>query len=141
MGTWDSGPFDNDTAADWRDGLDDASAGERAHMVRDALVRAVDTDGHLEAPAAEEAVAAAALVTARLPGGGIPSPHYGPKEPLPGLAALRPLALRALDRVVTEPSELLDLWEDSGGGPWRSGVERMRRLLLPPPEGEQLSLY
>ncbi|MFG2119649.1 DUF4259 domain-containing protein [Streptomyces sp. NPDC048710] len=140
MGTWDTGPFDNDTAADWCNGLDDAAVDERAGMVRDALVRAVDTDDHLEAPEAEEAVAAAALVAAQLPGGDVPSPHYGPEEPLPDLAALRPLALQALDRVVTEPSELLDLWEDSEGGPWRSGVERMRHILLPPSEGEQLSL-
>ncbi|MGW2743308.1 DUF4259 domain-containing protein [Streptomyces sp. NPDC001450] len=140
MGTWDTGPFDNDTAADWCNGLDDAAADERAGLVRDALVRAVDTEDYLEAPEAEEAVAAAALVAARLPGGAIPSPHYGPEEPLPDLTALRPLALQALDRVVTEPSELLDLWEDSEGGPWRSGVERMRQILLPPSEGEQLSL-
>ncbi|MGW2704277.1 DUF4259 domain-containing protein [Streptomyces sp. NPDC001340] len=98
MGTWDTGPFDNDTAADWCNGLDDAALNERAGMVR------------------------------------------GPEEPLPDLTSLRPLALQALDRVVTEPSELLALWEESEGYPWRSGVERIRHILLPPSEGEQLSL-
>ncbi|MFE4337229.1 DUF4259 domain-containing protein [Streptomyces sp. NPDC056831] len=40
---------------------------------------------------------------------------YAPKEPLPALSAdLRPLAVEALDRILTKESELLELWEESG---------------------------
>ncbi|MFE7357183.1 DUF4259 domain-containing protein [Streptomyces sp. NPDC057543] len=69
MGTWDVGPFDNDTAADFGGNLDEAAAGEREGIVRSALTRVIDTAAHLEAPESEEAIAAAALVAAQCPGG------------------------------------------------------------------------
>ncbi|WP_405488889.1 DUF4259 domain-containing protein [Streptomyces sp. NBC_00096] len=59
---------------------------------------------------------------------------YGPDSPLPRLSAdLRDLAVRALDRVVTEPSELLELWGGTdSAGPWRETVVRLRSSLLAP---------
>ncbi|MFI9807417.1 DUF4259 domain-containing protein [Streptomyces sp. NPDC052301] len=140
MGTWGTGPFDNDTAADWCNDLDDAAPAGRAGIVRGTLARVAAGEGYLEAPEADEAVAAAALVAAQCPGGEPPEPSYGPEQPLPDLTGLRPLALEALDRVMSEPSELLELWAGSDGASWRAGVERMRRTLLPRPPGEQLSL-
>lgn len=140
MGTWDVGPFDNDTAADFCDDLDEAAAGEREGIVRGILTRVIDTAGDLEAPESEQAVAAAALVAAQCSGGEPADPVYGPEEPLPDLAGLRDLALQALDRVMTDPSELMDLWAESDGGPWRATIRRLRGVLLPQPPGEQLSL-
>ncbi|MEU3283223.1 DUF4259 domain-containing protein [Streptomyces antibioticus] len=140
MGTWDVGPFDNDTAADFCGDLDEAAAGEREGIVRGILTRVIDTAGYLEAPESEEAVAAAALVAAQCPGGEPADPVYGPEEPLPDLTGLRDLALQALDRVMTDPSELMDLWAESDGGPWRVNVRRLQNVLLPQPLGEQLSL-
>ncbi|MFF8271728.1 DUF4259 domain-containing protein [Streptomyces sp. NPDC016562] len=140
MGTWDVGPFDNDTAADFCGDLDEAAAGEREGIVRGILTRVIGTVGYLEAPESEQAVAAAALVAAQCPGGEPADPVYGPEEPLPDLTGLRDLALQALDRVMTEPSELVDLWAESDGGPWRVNVRRLQNVLLPQPLGEQLSL-
>ena len=132
MGTWDTGPFGNDTAADFCDGLDDAAVEERAGMIRGVLLRAVGSGEYLEAPEAEEAVAAAALVAAQCPGGDPPDPVYGPELPLPDLAALRDLAVEALDRVLAEGSESGDLWDESNGGRWRAAVGRIRDVLRPP---------
>ncbi|MFF5298319.1 DUF4259 domain-containing protein [Streptomyces sp. NPDC013161] len=140
MGTWDTGPFDNDTAADWCGDLDDASPEARQGLVRDALARAADTTDCLYANVGDEAVAAAALVAAQSPGGEPAHPHYGPDEPLPDLTGLRALALQALDRVMTEPSELLELWAGPDGTPWRAAVSRLRGTLTPQPPGEQLTL-
>ncbi|MCX5612568.1 DUF4259 domain-containing protein [Streptomyces sp. NBC_00047] len=140
MGTWDVGPFDNDTAADFGGDLDEVAAGEREGIVRSALTRVIDTAAYLEAPASEVAVAAAALVAARCPGGEPADPIYGPEESLPDLTGLRDLALQALDRIMTEPSELMDLWAESDGGPWRANIRRLQNVLLPQPPGEQLSL-
>nr|WP_267889299.1 DUF4259 domain-containing protein [Streptomyces sp. NRRL F-5122] len=56
------------------------------------------------------------------------------------LTGLRDLALQALDRIMTEPSELMDLWAESDGGPWRANIRRLQNVLLPQPSGEQLSL-
>lgn len=137
MGTWDIGPFDNDTAADFCGDLDEAAADEREGIVRRTLARVADTAGYLEAPESDEAVAAAALVAAQHPGGEPADSVYGPEEPLPDLTGLRDLALQALDRVMTEPSELMNLWADSDGEPWRANIRRLRKVLLPPPLEDQ----
>ncbi|MEU2159301.1 DUF4259 domain-containing protein [Streptomyces sp. NPDC019396] len=135
MGTWDVGPFDNDTAADFCGDLDEAAAGEREGIIRGTLSRAIDTARYLEAPESEEAVAAAALVAAQYPGGVPADPVYGPEEPLPDLTGLRELALQALSRVTTAPSELMDLWAEPDGGPWRANIQRLQNTLLPQPPG------
>ncbi|WP_405447145.1 DUF4259 domain-containing protein [Streptomyces erythrochromogenes] len=140
MGTWDVGPFDNDTAADWCGDLDDASPEARQGLVRDTLARAADTADDLDADVADEAIAAAALVAAQCPGGEPAHPHYGPDEPLPDLTGLRALALQALDRVITEPSELLELRAEADAGPWQATINRLRSTLTPQPPGEQLRL-
>ncbi|WP_331744312.1 DUF4259 domain-containing protein (plasmid) [Streptomyces sp. NBC_01136] len=140
MGTWDVGPFDNDTAADFCGDLDEAAAGEREGIVRGALTRVIDTADYLEASESDVGVVAAALVAAQCPGGEPADPVYGPKEPLPDLTGLRDLALRALDRVLTEPSELMELWAESDGGPWRANIRQLQNVLLPQPPGEQPSL-
>ncbi|MFE7355575.1 DUF4259 domain-containing protein [Streptomyces sp. NPDC057543] len=140
MGTWDVGPFDNDTAADFCGDLDEAAADEREGIVRGALTRVIDTVDYLEAPESEVAVAAAALVAAQCPGGGPADPVYGPEELLPDLTGLRDLARQALDRVTTEPSELMELWAESDDAPWRTIVRQLQNVLLPQPLGEQLSL-
>ncbi|MFJ1585363.1 DUF4259 domain-containing protein [Streptomyces sp. NPDC088197] len=131
MGTWHVGPFDNDTAWDLSDTLDEASPDARPGIVRDALVRVIDTTGDLDADISEEAVAAAALVAAQCPGGEPIDPDYGPKQPLADLTPLRATALRALDRVVTDPSELLELWDEPPDGPWRATITRLQHTLTP----------
>jgi hypothetical protein len=68
MGTWDVGPFDNDTAADFCDDLDEAAAGEREGIVRSALTRVIDTMDYLEAPESEVAVTAASSSRRSVPG-------------------------------------------------------------------------
>ncbi|WP_327733632.1 DUF4259 domain-containing protein [Streptomyces nojiriensis] len=131
MGTWDIGPFDNDTAADFSGDLDEAPEGEREGLIRDALLRAIGTSDHLDQDIAVEAVAAAALVAAQCPGGEPVTTAYGPDLPLPRLSTeLRELAVQALDRVVTDPSELMELWCEAGeDGPWRAGLVRIRTAL------------
>ncbi|MFI6639493.1 DUF4259 domain-containing protein [Streptomyces sp. NPDC050504] len=132
MGTWDVGPFDNDTAADWCGSLDDALPEAREGLIRDALVVTVDTADYLDSDFAAQAVAAAALIAAQCPGGDPVDSAYGPDGTVPALAdlaGLRTLALRALDRVTTEPSEMLELWEESADGPWHASIGRLRGAL------------
>ncbi|TYB90921.1 DUF4259 domain-containing protein [Micromonospora sp. WP24] len=120
MGTWDSGPFDNDTAADWCGDLDDADATKRPAMVREALSRAASENGYLDADVACEAIAAASIVAAHRPGGQPLTSPYAPdflrdggRLDLPDdLAAL---AVKALDRVMVADSEWRDLWQDAAG--------------------------
>lgn len=127
MGTWDTGHFDSDTAADFAADLDDATVEGRTELVREALVRVTGTTGVLGGPDESEAVvavAAAALVAAQCPGGPPVETVYGPDEPLPRFPGeLRNVAVLALDRVLADDSELRELWADAEGeaGPWWRG--------------------
>ncbi|MFH9804073.1 DUF4259 domain-containing protein [Streptomyces albidoflavus] len=143
MGTWGVGPFDSDTAADFCGEVDDVAMEEREQAVRTALVRAVDIPAGVELDAceAQRAVAAAALVAAQCPGGEPVASAYGPDEPLPDLTGLRGLAVDALGRVLTEPSELYELWAESGGERWVAEVRRLENALLPQPADEQPGLF
>ena len=62
MGAWGVGPFDNDTAADWLAGLDDAIPNASAFTFRPVV--AIEPELYLEEPEASEAIAAAELVAA-----------------------------------------------------------------------------
>ncbi|NXY96620.1 DUF4259 domain-containing protein [Streptomyces sp. BR123] len=134
MGTWDVGPFDNDTAADFCGDLEEAAEADRPGLVRDALLRAVDADDPLDQHLAVEAVAAVALVAAQCPGGRPVTSPYGPDLAVPDLPAdLRGIALRALHRVESEPSELRELWADTDGYPyWLRSLQLLRRVLAFP---------
>jgi hypothetical protein len=120
MGTWDVGPFDNDTAADWCGALNDTHPERRVELVR-ATVAAVANHGdeYLDSDLAVEAIAAAAIVASRLPGGIPVTSPYAPNFLLAGGSIevpddLPPLALRALDRINADNSEWRELW---GGRP------------------------
>ncbi|MER5962661.1 DUF4259 domain-containing protein [Streptomyces sp. NPDC002057] len=131
MGTWDIGPFDSDTAADFSYRVDEAPAERKAEVLR-ATFRDVTGTGaeYLDADVAVEAIASAALLAAQCPGGDPVTTSYAPKDPLPPLPAeLRPEAVAALDRVLVEPSELLELWEESDGEAWKAGVRKLRGVL------------
>ncbi|MCM4078238.1 DUF4259 domain-containing protein [Paractinoplanes hotanensis] len=68
MGTWDVGPFDNDTAADWCGDLDEAAPEQRAGLIRDVLSRVAEHgDEYLDSDEAAKAIAAAAVVASQLP--------------------------------------------------------------------------
>jgi hypothetical protein len=119
MGTWDVGPFDNDTAADWCGDLDDAVPERRAALIRDALTRvAQHGDEYLDSRDAVEAIAAAAIVASQLPGGAAIDTPYAPEFLLEGGAVevaddVPAIAVRALDRIVGKDSEWRELWEDA----------------------------
>ncbi|MFD4230432.1 DUF4259 domain-containing protein [Streptomyces sp. NPDC058545] len=143
MGTWDIGPFDNDTAADFAGDLDEAAVDEAESVIRGALERAADAADRLDAPDAERAVAAAALVVAQHPDGQPACSIYGPSEPLPKFSAgLRTLAVGALDQVVAELSELAELWGETADGPkWRQDITRLRDVLDPPIPPQEEALF
>jgi hypothetical protein len=120
MSTWDVGPFNNDTAADWCGDLHDAAGDQRLPLVRAALSAVVDNDDkYLANRLADQAIAAAAVVASQLPGGEPLVTPYAPNFLLEGGTLdvpgdIPPLTLRALDRIVGDDSEWRDLWEDVG---------------------------
>jgi hypothetical protein len=141
MGTWGTGPFDNDTAADFANDLDDASLAEREELVRGVLTRTLQATGYLYE--AEEAVAAAALIAAQCPGGEPLDSVYGPEQPLPAFPQdLRELAAKALDRVSADESGLSGTWVDPADArQWLSSTKILRHVLDPPPTPIDVPLF
>ncbi|MFI2301030.1 DUF4259 domain-containing protein [Actinacidiphila glaucinigra] len=133
MGTWATGPFDNDTAADFACALDDATPEDREALIRGVLTRTGHAAGYLAE--AEEAVAAAALIAAQCPGGEPVDTSYGPETPMPTFPSdLRTLADEALARIVRDESGLSSDWVDPREGrQWRATLDRLRSVLAPPP--------
>ncbi|WP_203913520.1 DUF4259 domain-containing protein [Rhizocola hellebori] len=141
MGTWDSGPFDNDTAADWCGELDRADPGDRPALIRNALGAAADEEGYLDSDLACEAIAAAAVVAARLPTGQAINSAYAPDFLRSGDRLGLPhdlptLAVRALDRIMAEDSEWHGLWNDAStdDNPAFDMVGSLRKTLSASPE-------
>ncbi|MEV7706604.1 DUF4259 domain-containing protein [Streptomyces sp. NPDC088922] len=100
MGTWGTGPFDNDSAADYALLLDRSGVPEV--LLRHALCQPDSTT----AESCEVMVAAAAVIASSCPGGEPLHPVYGPHKPLPPLPHdLRELAAAALVTILTRPPQ------------------------------------
>ena len=127
MGTWGTGPFDNDAAADWGYGL--ANGG--LHHILATLGNVADSGDFLDADEAAGAVAAAEAV-ARLRGGAWNESVYSEavdqwvgQQTGDVPADLSAMAARAVRRVLAPGSDLLDLWEETGG----SDADHWKRTL------------
>jgi len=131
VGTWGSGPFENDGASDWASDLQDAPPADRVAIVRSALTL---SEGYLDVDDGQAAVAAVAVVAAAIPGT-VAEPAGWPDflagdDTLRLPDDLRDLALTALDRVTGKDSELKALWTE--GGPdqdWDAQIAALRTSL------------
>lgn len=116
MGTWDVGSFDNDAACDWAGQL---QAYPDLSFVDETLSTVIEEGEYLEASGAEEAIAAAEVV-ARLQGNWGDRNAYSERADRwieqAGITPNRTIAIKAhqaIDRILSEPSELLELWQES----------------------------
>jgi len=130
MGAWGTGIFDNDTACDWAYTLEES---DDLSVVEESLEKVISAGSeYLEAPDAEEALAAAEVI-ARLQG------NYGDRnaytETIDKWVSERELkvspelarkALSAIERVLTEPSEILELWNESEEfDAWKASISNL----------------
>ena len=131
MGTWAVDAFGNDFALDWAEDLQET---KNMEAVEDTLNNALDNGGDcLEAPFAAEALVAIEVI-ARLQG------HWGvrteesagvdawveqrPQKARPDLAEK---AHRVIERVLSEQSELREMWADSDDyEAWRASVLELK---------------
>lgn len=112
MGTWGVGPFSNDDAADFLGDLADLDPRE----VQDNLLQALQlpSDGYVESPEADTAIAAAALVA--MQNGYVPPDNV---ESAAGFEfevtdQLHSASSAALRRVQGTDSEWAELWDEAG---------------------------
>jgi hypothetical protein len=131
MGAWSIESFGNDTACDWAYGLEQTSD---LGLVRETIQKVLDTrDEYLEEYKASHAIAAIEVI-ARLKGNfGVRDSYSSPIDvwvaahPQPPPQDLVKSAILALDRILAKPSELLEIWEDSGlAEAWKSSVFDLR---------------
>ncbi|MFL6673089.1 MAG: DUF4259 domain-containing protein [Massilia sp.] len=131
MGTWSHESFGNDDACDWVAQLEECTDLSFVESTLDALLAVGDE--YLEAPEACEAIAAAEVV-ARLQGN-FETHDANSKEvdawvervKLQPSSILIGKAHRALDRILTEPSELMELWEESEeSGAWQAAIKDLK---------------
>jgi hypothetical protein len=131
MGAWGFKYFDNDDAGDFMGDLAESRDWSTVIAALNAAI-AVGNE-YLEAPEAGSAVAAAAVVAnrrARLEVSDFPDDlvvigNLGP--PTPDIVEL---ALKAVVRVRTEPSELLGLWAESDqAAEWLTTLSALDRAL------------
>jgi len=134
MGAWSHEAFGNDDAGDWIAQLEERKDLGLVESTLDAVLAI--GDDYLEAPEASEAIAAAEVV-ARLrgrPGSADAAAEavdaWVERVKLQVPPALTAKARRALDRILTEPSELMELWDESeDAAAWRASVEDLKARL------------
>jgi hypothetical protein len=134
MGAWGVGTFENDTACDFAADVIESSS---LNKISAALERVLSSrTGDLQAPDAEEALAAADII-ARLRGNFGPQSAYtndvdrwAKSVKLSVSESLLDQARRSLLRILTPPSELLELWTESDQlKAWQSSVEELQHRL------------
>ncbi|WP_339095357.1 DUF4259 domain-containing protein [Deinococcus sp. VB142] len=132
MNLWGTGPFDNDAAKAFADEVlqdGDYALAEAFDVVLDADMDYVEAEEGFRVVAAAEILAAVLTDgTSRLVDAGLRG--WVQNADASALAALKTSARNALKRVLSDQSELDDLWEESSDAEaWRSEVERLRAAL------------
>jgi len=133
MGAWGIGEFENDNALDFVNDVTDGAGLKRIETAIDSVVNA--RSEYLEAPEAEEGLAAAAILV-RLKNPTV-NQQSTPLELSAWLskaekptAELTEKARQAVSRVLTAPSELLELWSESDEfEAWKASVEAIAAQL------------
>ncbi|MEU9336434.1 DUF4259 domain-containing protein [Streptomyces sp. NPDC048290] len=135
MGTWGTGPFDSDLAADFVDALEGLTHQQVIDVLERAFQRVIDSGERVDSGNEAEAVAAGALVASTLPDSPmVIDPDDGPSRPLPELpASLRASARLTLNRVLRDGSERATGWVDSADADqWRQEVRQILQALETP---------
>jgi hypothetical protein len=133
MGTWALHSFGNDDAGDL---VGDLVEGADLSPAQEALERVLSTTDYLEAPEAQQGIAACEVIALVL---GHPSAASQAEEELTAwVARVRPSlgegvvsqAVQVVDRVFAPDSELRELWEESDEfKDWQADVTALRARL------------
>ena len=135
MGTWGVGVFENDNACDWAYELEES---DDLSVIESALDSVLDSGAdYLDADVAEEGLAAAEVV-ACLQGNCSHKNAYTESiqawiaaHPFQVNAELAQKAAKVVERVVTDPSELKELWgESEEPDEWETVVAGIRERII-----------
>ena len=111
MGAWGIGPFENDTALDWA-GETDADLPAIEHAINEVLE--TKPNEYLDSDVGIIGIAACqSLVYYKNKKPGFISKWLGKNKPVPIEEALITNAIKAIDRIQSNNSELYELWQES----------------------------
>lgn len=128
MGAWGVGTFDNDDAGDW---LYDLEETNDLSLIDQSLTL---EDDYIEAPDGCNALAAAEIIAAlmgktrkNLPENAAKWVNDNKEHPA---NQLKEKAIKAIGKVLSENSELIELWEEgSDFDGWKKDVNEIKKLL------------
>ena len=132
MGTWDAGSFGNDMAVDWTYGLDEGGTAYIETALDAVMARG---SSEIDAILGVEAVAAAEVVARMRKRPGTKDSYsetadkWVESHGRPPSPELVHKATAAIDRVSQPPSELLELWQESGEDEWMDAINDLRERL------------
>jgi hypothetical protein len=133
MGTWALHSFANDDAGDL---IGDLVEGADLSPVQESIKRVQSTEGYLEAPEAQQGIAACEVVALVL--GHASAASQAEEELIAWVARVKPSvdaavvsqAVQVVDRVLAPNSELRELWEESDEfNDWQADVRALRARL------------
>jgi Domain of unknown function (DUF4259) len=130
MGAWSVDTFGNDTACDWAFKLEEIDGLDLVRQTLEAVL--TGGDDYLDSDPASEALAACELI-ARLKGRpGLQNSYsetvdkWVEANRIAVPEALTKAAHLVIERILTPPSELLELWEEGDASEWRASVADLR---------------
>ena len=134
MGAWGSGVFENDTACDFAASV---AEGDDFAVLERALDRVLAADGkYLEAPDAEAGLAAADIVACLNGSPRVRTSYTASIDEWIGRVQLKPSAALvekgrgSVKRILSEPSELLELWQESNDfEAWKRAADEVLQRL------------
>lgn len=134
MGAWGIGVFDNDDAVDW---VTELASADSSDVLSEAIDAVTNADEYLEAPEGSRLLCACEVVAAfnGQPSMNLPDEvrQWMKNHKTLDIAALNPIALQAIDRVLGEGSELNQLWQENESEypMWREMVLSIKGRLRP----------
>ncbi|MFE2110796.1 DUF4259 domain-containing protein [Kitasatospora sp. NPDC059463] len=137
-GSWDTGPFHNDTATGIADRFDTLFPDELPPFLHRLFDTATSVpDSAFDTELAQQVIAASAVIASQRPAGAGITLSGGPWEPVPALPQeLGPKAVAALDRVLANAEAEVVRWHDGARGEqWLANVVQIRLAIQdePPP--------
>ena len=130
MGAWSHESFGNDDACDWVAQLEQQDDFSFVEYALDAVINA--GSDYLEAPEACAAIAAAEVVARAQGNAGTQDKTSRDVDAWLRRVKVKPAATligkarQALDRIQTEPSELMELWDESDDlDAWRAALKAL----------------
>ncbi len=133
MGAWDHTIFGNDTACDW---IYDVEESDDLSVIEETIDKLLECEGNdIEAPEAEEALAAIETITRLIGNGGEKNSYtesldsWVTSHPQEIPQSLKENANKAIGLILSEQSELRELWAESDETEWKKTVVDLQERL------------